>query len=753
MSILKYKEAATQWVEALPIGNGHMGAMVYGGQDGLYDLSENTCWSGKASVYPNSEKAKGAMGSARQLLLQGDIAHAEGLLMQECCLPKDNYGTQLPMGKLNVSIGGAVTAHARQLCLDTGVAKETLVVDGKEVIRESFISNPDKIMCVRVSAKGSLPVCNVWVQGYSNPSKTVEGEHSLTVYGRALENIHSDGLTGVLYKVQMEIITDGVLMGGRDTTYISNATEIVLLIACHTNFFDEDYEAITQRTIERAKSRTYDELKSAHIKEHSELMGRFNFDLPKTQNSTLYTDERLERYKDDESDLDLIATFFKFGRYVLINSSRKDSVLPAALQGVWNDNRACRMEWTDDMHLDINTQMNYYPAHVTGIGECNLPLLKWIKNILMPNGTQTAKNLYGADGWVAHTISNAHGFSAPGWDVRWGVFVTGGAWVALSVWEYYKYTLDKDFLMEYYEVLLGCAQFLSSLLVREPKDGLLVISPSYSPENFYIPNGDTERSMCVGSTVDTTITKCIFNAVIDACKVLGKDDDVKLQLAQKMGEMPGYKIGKDGRFMEWLEEYIEAAEDHRHTCHLLSMHPFNMVDPKYEPHYKAAIEKSIDRRLGENAQDIVLANWAGALLITYYARLLEPEKAGDFIKPMMKFLARKNLMITHEGPLTLNTGGIYELDGNTGLTAAICEMLLQSYTDEVRILPAVPKSWSEGSFSGLVIPKGHRVACKWCGKTVRITVSPTVNDSLKLVYKDKTLAVSVKKGEDFTAEF
>ena len=749
---LWYETPAAEWVQALPLGNGHMGAMAYGGADGLFDLSENTCWSGSAQRQYLVDNAADYMSRARSLLSKKKYDEAN-VLLARCCGLNENYGTQVPMGRLFAGISKQPAESTRELNLNTGLNRDRLLYDGCEITRESFISNPAQVMGVRIAAKGSvLPQLRVWLEGWSQPSRTWRQGNDLFVRGRALENIHSDGLTGVEYYMRLRIITDGELSWSRRGILIDGASSLVLYLAAATNFFHDDLDDRCKGRIEAAEKAAWQQVSEEHCAEHSAWMNRCSLVLSKNQSSDLPTDQRIRKYRSDQSDFDLIALFFQYGRYLLLNSSRPDSPLPAALQGVWNDNRACRMGWTDDMHLDINTQMNYYPAEATGLSECTAPLFKWLRNTLVPNGTRMARELYGSDGWVAHTVSNAHGWAAPGWHIGWAFFTSGGAWIAAHIWEHYLHTDDTAFLTANFDVLYGAGQFLKSILTEDPISGCLVTNPSYSPENAFLYQGKIQH-VTTGATIDTIICKYIFQALINGAKILACEDDFILSLPQTINRLPDFKVGSAGQLLEWNEDLPEAMPDHRHTSHLLSLHPFNLISPERTPELANAARKTIQRRLAGHAEDIILANWAGALLIIYHARLLDAQSAADFIKPMISFLSRDNLMITHEGPTTSETGGIYELDGNTGFTTGITEMLMQSCSGEVHLLPAVPDAWATGAYTGLIAEKGHSIDVSWDSQRVSATVTAAIPGQIVLRYKEQRHVLEVQKAGQYHVTF
>jgi len=741
---------AAEWVEALPIGNGHMGAMGYGGAGGRFDLSENTCWSGQAEDDNLDPSAGEWMAEARALLLARKYDEAHRAL-EHCVGRKGNYGTQLPMGRLIAAVEGNVISSTRSLDLMSGVLADELRMDGGIVTRESFLSHPDRALFVRIDAQGrELPRLCVDLLGNLSPSRTEYAleRGAISAFGRALENIHSDGVTGVAYEIRMRFETDGRVEWSRRGALIGSASYLVIRLTAST-----DWSAVTaEAAMERAIRRGFEEARAGHIAEHSGWMKRCELSLPENHNSKLPTDERIRRYREDPTDHALEALFFQYGRYLLLNSSRPDSELPAALQGVWNDGRACRMEWTDDMHLDINTQMNYYPAEVTGLHECVRPLFQWLANTLMPGGTRVAQVLYGARGWCAHTVSNAHGYAAPGWSVWWGLFPSGGAWTAFHIWTHYLYTLDEAFLREYYPVLLGAARFMSDILDEDPATGKLLVNPSYSPENPFLHEGG-RYALSAGSTAETVIARAVMNATADAAGVLNLSDAETAMLRERAALLPDFAVGKYGQLMEWFYDYEEASPGHRHTSHLLATHPFNQIDPLARPDLKAAVEIALGLRKGAAGGDIGWANWAGALLILYSARLHDGEAAGEALRPMIGQLSRENMLITHIGPTTSITGGIYELDGNTGYTAGVAEMLLSSYNGKITLLPAIPAAWRAGSFTGLRAQGGVEVSLQWDERGASVALIGVRDGEVSVAYRGEERTVILAAGERAKIEF
>lgn len=744
---LYYNSEAREWVEALPLGNGHMGAMVYG--NGLYELTEVTCWSGCKADNPLKPDADVYMQQARQALLDRRLDDAQDLL-RHCTGEKQNYGTQVPMGRLVMKyINGECDAKtvSRSLDLLEGISRETMAVGDINVNMESWISNPGKVMGMRMLAEQAIPVVLLSLRGWSNPMKTsIDVENAqLRVDGMALENIHSDGLHGVTYRICLQMETDGKVMRGRDGFRVEGARKITVYLTAACDLYGMDAVALAEKRLADAVCAGYDDLYAKHVGDMRRQMAQCVLTLPENLNSALPTDRRIQAYREDKTDYALVALYFMYGRYLIVISSRGDSVLPSALQGVLNDDRACRMEWTDDMHLDINTQMNYYPAEPTGIGESIQPLFRWIRDILMPEGEKMAKALYHANGWCAHTISNAHGWAAPGWGVEWGMFLSGGAWAAVHIWEHWLYTEDLEFLKEYFPVIQGCARFYHDILTWDEKVGALLVNPSVSPENAYRADGKFYFTS-IGTTVDTAFARYIFGVACEGAKILGLAGEEFDRYRVDNDKLPNWQIDGLGRLQEWVEPYEDQFPDHRHMSHLLSLHPLGLIDARKEPKLAAAIRRSIECRLGENALDIVMTNWAGAMLIMLEARLSDGAAAGQFIEPMITFLSRANMLITHEGPTDSETGGIYELDGNTGLTAAVTEMLMQNYRDRVEILPAIPQTWATGSVTGLCFYGGHRCDIQWNETEIEVSVTACRDMERNLVYREQTHRLEMSAG-------
>ena len=406
----------------------------------------------------------------------------------------------------------------------------------------------------------------------------------------------------------------------------------------------------------------------------------------------------------------LAALLFQFGRYLLIGSSRPDTPLPAHLTGVWNDNVACRIAWTCDYHLDINTQMNYWIAELTNLPECHMPLLHFIENTLVPSGRRTASTLYGLDGWVAHIFSNPWGFTAPGWSIWWGLHPTGGAWVATHLWDHYVFSGDLDFLARHaYPVLKEAAEFFLAYLFEDPQTGRLLSGPSNSPENIFLFAG-RPYPVALSPTADRVLIDELFGEVIEASELLGLDEDLRRRLAAARAQLPPFQVGKHGQLQEWLEDYDEALPQHRHTSHLLGLFPYAQITAD-DAMLAEAARVSIARREAAPYEE---GSWGRNLLTLYQARLGDGEAAYASLRTLYRAEGDGSLMMG----TNLAPRNAYEMDYNTGATAGIVEMLLQSHRGYLHLLPALPQAWQAGQVRGLCARGGFVVDMEWKDNSV-----------------------------------
>jgi alpha-L-fucosidase 2 len=751
-----YEKPGEKWLDALPLGNGRIGAMVYGrAYDEIIQLNESTFWSGEASSENLYKESPELVKKIREYLFNNDYNKARELC-RKIIGEKLNFGSNLPVGNIKIDFNSCdYTNFLRKLDLSTGIAQVKYNQNNNEYKREVFISNPHQVAVIKIDSQlpGKLDF-NISFHGIDNRIIVqTDNRGDLVFQGNAYEGIHSDGKTGVTLHGRIRVIIEqGSIFQENGVLRVEGADSALVLVALRTNFeCMEPFNDCVEK-IDVAALRSYEELKAAHTKDHSNLMNRMNLSLGSSDYEAMPTDQRLHKVKSGKVDPGLDALMFNYGRYLIIGSSRENSPLPNHLQGIWNDNLACKMGWTCDMHLDINTQMNYWPTGAANLIECNAPLFKWISEKLVPSGTNTAKIQYDCKGWTAHTVSNAWGYSAPGWGETWGIWPMGGVWIATHLWEHYLYTGDKEFLEKVaYPALKGAAEFVLNYLTLDPKSGYLFSGPSFSPEIGFLIEGES-YSNTMGPTFDTILSREIFNICIEVSDILKCDFDFSNELKNACKKLPPFAIGKQGQLQEWFHDFDASDPHHRHSSHLLSVYPFSQITVDKTPELIDAVKKSIELRVKPEGS-FELSNWGVALLESYYARLKVGNEAYKYILAGTRELTYNNLFICHpvfEGYEV----GIYELDGNTGLSAAIAEMLLQSHDGVIDLLPALPEAWDKGNVKGICARGGFEIDMKWENHIIKkVSILSKLGNPCVIKYGDKIEKLDLIAGETLVYKF
>ncbi|MBL7969911.1 MAG: glycoside hydrolase family 95 protein [Prolixibacteraceae bacterium] len=734
---LWYSKPAQKWTEALPIGNGRLGAMIFGGvENDRIQFNEETLWTGAPNDYAH-QGAHQYLAQIRQLIFDGKQKEAEDLAMKEFMGVPVRQKAYQAFGDLNLHFPdqSGFTNYHRELDLKNSIHRVTYQSNGVNFTREYISSNPDQVIVIRLTANQKKALNFSILMDALHESKTVKTS------GNAMTlnvQVKDGALRGV---ASVKVITDGTVKTGENQLSVSGAKTATLYLAAATNYINYkdvsgNPEQKVQETLAKVENKKFDRVYSAHLADYQKLFGRFDVQFTENERMKLPTNERIIGFNKNPDDPQLLALYIQYGRYLLISSSRPGTQ-PANLQGIWNDQLA--PAWDSKYTVNINTEMNYWPAEVANLAECQEPLYTMLADC-SETGRTVAKEHYNANGWVLHHNTDIWRGTAPINASDHGIWVTGGAWLSLHLWEHYQFSHDQEFLKsKAYPLMRGAAEFFTRFLIKDTKTGYLISTPSNSPEN---------GGLVAGPTMDHQIIRTLFRACISASEILGTDQTFAAKLKEMVPQIAPDQIGKHGQLQEWMEDKDDPNNKHRHVSHLWGVHPGNEINWKESPELMKAARQSLIYR-GDDG-----TGWSLAWKINFWARFLDGNHAYEMIKLLFRPVQIENTVCTGGGGSYTNLFDAhppFQIDGNFGAPAGMIEMLVQSHLGSIDLLPALPDALPSGKISGVCARGGFELSFSWKeGKLAELKVLSKAGQKCNLNYAGKLVGFDTEKGKVYS---
>jgi len=734
---LWYNKPALKWTEALPIGNGRLGAMIFGGvENDRIQFNEETLWTGSPNDYAHKGASK-YLGQVRQLLADGKQKEAEELAMAELMGVPVRQKTYQAFGDLNLHFTGQkdIANYHRELDLKSALCRVSYKAGGVNYSREYISSNPDQVIAIRLTADQAKALNFTLDMSSLHEAKTMEASGNLLT---PKVNVKEGVLRGV---ATVRVISAGSVVAGTNQISVSGAKTATIYLAAATNYVNYkdvsgNPEEKTNKMLEKVKSKSFAQIQKSHVTDYQKLFNRFDVQFSENEQAKLPTNERIVAFSNEANDPQLLALYIQYGRYLLISSSRPGTQ-PANLQGIWNE--SLTPSWDSKWTVNINTEMNYWPVEIANLSECQEPLYQMIADCA-ETGKVVAKEHYNASGWVLHHNTDIWRGTAPINASNHGIWVTGGAWLSRHMWEHYLFTLDKKFLAEKaYPLMKGSAEFFTQFLTKDPKTGYLISTPSNSPEN---------GGLVAGPTMDHQIIRALFKSCIEASEILGTDQQFALRLTEMLPQIAPNKIGQYGQLQEWIEDKDDPKNKHRHVSHLWAVYPGNEINWQQTPEMMKAARQSLIYRGDEGT------GWSLSWKINFWARFLDGNHAYDMVKLLFRPVQIDDVVYTGGGGSYANLFDAhppFQIDGNFGAPAGMIEMLVQSQLNEIAILPALPDALTSGRISGVCARGGFELSFNWNnGKLQELKVLSKAGQKCKLHYGDKIVELDTQKGKSYS---